>query len=71
MSVEFREWFSSLGMLGCCFGILISLLLIVIVELHVRIYEPEKAERITYRIVQVMFLLEAGFCIYWLFTQYA
>lgn len=71
MSVEFKEWLSPLGVLGCHLGVLITLLLIVIVELHVRIYEPEKAERITYRIVQVVFLFEAGFCIYWLFTHYA
>ena len=71
MSVEFKEWLSSVSMLGCYLGILISLLLIVIVESHVRIYEPENAERITYRIVQVMYLFAAGFCIYWLFTHYA
>lgn len=71
MSVEFKEWLSSLGMLGCWFGILTSLWMIVIVELHVRIYEPEKAERITYRIVQVVSIFATGFCIYWLFTHYA
>lgn len=71
MSVEFEEWLSSVSMLGCYLGILISLLLIVIIESHVRIYEPEKAERITCRIVQVVSIFATGFCIYWLFTHYA
>ena len=70
MSVEVKEWLSSLGMFGCCFGVLSSLWLILILELHIRTYEPEKAERITYRIVQAMYLFSAGFCIYWLFTHY-
>lgn len=71
MSVEFKEQFSSLGMLGCWFGILASLWLILMVELQLRMYEPEKAERVTYRIVQVVYLFATGFCIYWLFTHYA
>lgn len=71
MSVEFKEWLLSLGMFGCCFGVLSSLWSILILELHIRTYEPEKAERITYRIVQAMYLFATGFCIYWLFTHYA
>lgn len=70
MSVEFKEWLSSIGMLGCYLGVFISLWLILILELHVRTYESEKAERITYRIVQVMSLFTAGFYVYWLFTHY-
>ena len=71
MSVEVKEQLSSHSMLGCYFGILLSVWSIVIFELHVRIYEPEKAERVTYRIAQVVYLFAAGFCIYWLFTHYA
>lgn len=71
MSAEFKEWLSSLGMMGYCFGALSSLWLILMLELHIRIYEPEKAERITYRIIQVASIFTTGFCIYWLFTHYA
>lgn len=56
---------------ACVYGALSCLLFIAILELQLRIYEPPKHERITYRIGQLMLSLTIVFCIYWLYTHYA
>jgi len=70
MSNEFKEIVLAQSVGACVFGALSCLLFIVVLELQLRIYEPPKCERITYRIVQVMLSLAIVFCIYWLYTHY-
>lgn len=71
MSNEFKEIILAQSVGACVFGALSCLLVIVVLELQLRTYEPPKHERITYRIGQVMSSLAIVFCIYWLYTHYA
>lgn len=71
MSNGFKEIMLANSVGACVYGALSCLLFIIILELQLRIYEPPKCERITYRIVQVMSSLAIVFCIYWLYTHYA
>lgn len=71
MSNGFKEMMLANSVGACVFGALSCLLCIVVLELQLRIYEPPKHERITYRIGQVMLSLAIVFCIYWLYTHYA
>ena len=71
MSNEFKEIVLAQSVGACVFGALSCLLFIVVLELQLRIDEPPKHERITYRIGQLMLSLAIVFCIYWLYTHYA
>lgn len=51
MSNGFKESMLANSVGACVYGALSCLLFIVILELQLRTYEPEKSERITYRIV--------------------
>lgn len=71
MSNELKEMMLAQSVGACVYGALSCLLIILILELQLRIYEPQKQERITYRIGQIMLSLAIVFCIYWLYTHYA